>query len=171
MELQDGFPIDDVTKHAFLSLGEKGIVRSAENNFCSECTHDYKNIADIITGNDPAGLVGVDENHNVPVLTGEDADLAAQDAAQARLDVENAIDIDQTPSPSEATSVELVVMDGVVMGSTHCAYSDCTQDLAKLKGGVLCVHHKLLYGNLCCIHNCNNLKVAFTQTCVQHQNH
>ena len=141
MELQDGFPIDDVTKHAFLSLGEKGIVRSAKNNFCSECTHDYKNIADIITGNDPAGLVGVDENHNVPVLTGEDADLAAQDAAQARLDVENAIDIDQTPSPSEATSVELVVMDGVVMGPTHCAFDNCIQDLVKLKGGVLCVHH------------------------------
>jgi hypothetical protein len=171
LKLQDGLPIDDVTKHTFLSLGEKGVVRSAENNFCSECTLDYKNTADIIIGDDSVALVGVDENHNVPVLTGENADLAVQDAAQARLDAENAMDIDQTPSPSEATPVKLVVMDGVVMGPTHCAYSDCTQDLAKLKGGVLCVHHELLYGNLCCIHDCNNLKVALTQTCAQHQNH
>ena len=50
-------------------------------------------------------LVGVD-NHNVPVLTGENADLAVKDAAQARLDAENAMDIDQTPSPSEATPVK-----------------------------------------------------------------
>jgi hypothetical protein len=171
LKLQDGLPIDDVTKHTFLSLGEKGVVRSAENNFCSECTLDYKNTADIIIGDDSVALVGVDENHNVPVLTGENADLAVQDAAQARLDAENAMDIDQTPSPYEATPVKLVVMDGVVMGPTHCAYSDCTQDLAKLKGGVLCVHHELLYGNLCCIHDCNNLKVALTQTCAQHQNH
>ena len=56
------------------------------------------------------------------------------------------------------------------MGPTHCAYSDCTQDLAKLKGGVLCVHHEPLYGNLCRIHDWNNLKVAPTHTCAQHQN-
>jgi hypothetical protein len=75
------------------------------------------------------------------------------------------MNIDQTPSPSETTPVKLVVMDGIVMGPTHCAYSDCTQDLTKLKGSVLCVHHELLYGNLCCIHDCNNLKVAPTQMC------
>lgn len=169
LELKDGLPIDDVTKHAFLSLGEKGVLRSAENHFCSDCTHDYKNTADIITGDDPAGLVGIDENQNVPVLTGDDAYLAVQDAAQARLEAENAMDIDRTPSPSEASPVKMVVVDGVVMGPTHCAYYDCTQDLAKLKGGVLCIHHELLYGNLCRIHDCNNLKVAPTHTCAQHQ--
>ena len=78
--------------------------------------------------------------------------------------------IDWTPSPSEATPVKLVVMDGVVMGPTHCAYSDCTYDLAQLKGGVLCVHHELLYGNLCHLCDCNNLKVAPTQMHAQHQN-
>jgi len=76
--------------------------------------------------------------------------------------LQNAMGIDWTPSPSEATPVKLVVMDGIVMGPTHCAYSDCTQDLAKLKRGVLCVHHELLYGNLCCICDCDNLKVAPT---------
>ena len=102
MELQDGLPIDDVTKHAFLTPEEKGVIRSAENHFCSDCTYDYKHTADIIT-DDPAALVGMDENCNVSVLTGDDADLAVQNAAQARLDAENAMDIDQTPSPSEAT--------------------------------------------------------------------
>jgi hypothetical protein len=61
-------------------------------------------------------------------------------------------------------------MDGVVMGPTHCAYDDCTQDLAKLQRGVFCVHHELLYGNLCRMRDCNNPKVPSTHTCVQHQN-
>jgi hypothetical protein len=148
LELQDGLPIDNVTKHAFLTLGEKGVVRSAENHFCSDCTHDYKHTANIITGDDSAALVGVNENCNVPVLTGDGADLAVQDAAQARLDADNAMDIDWTPSPSGATPLKLVVIDGIVMGPTHCAFDDCTQNLAKLKGGALCVHHELLYGNL-----------------------
>jgi len=169
LELKEGLPLDDVTKHAFLSLGEKGVLRSAEGHFCSDCTHDYKNTADMITADDPAGLVGVDENRNVPVLTGDDADLAVQDAAQARLDAENAMDIDHTPSPSEASPVKFVSVDGVVMGPTHCAFDDCAQDLAKLKGGVLCVHHELLYGDLCRMRDCNNLKVAPTHACAQHQ--
>ena len=95
-----------------------------------------------------------------------------EDAARARFAAANAMDVDRSPSPDEeASPVKMVVMDGVVMGPTHCAYDDCTQDLAKLKGGVLCVHHELLYGNLCRICDCNNLKVAPTQTCAQHQNH
>src|ERR1700719_102501 len=92
LELKDELPIEEVTKHAFMLLGEDGVIRSAENHFCSECTHDYKRTADQITGDDPAALIGVDENHDVPVLTGENADLAVQDAAQARLDAENAMD-------------------------------------------------------------------------------
>jgi hypothetical protein len=46
LELLDGLPIDEVTKHAFSQLGENGIIRSAENHFCSECTYDYKPTAD-----------------------------------------------------------------------------------------------------------------------------
>jgi hypothetical protein len=76
LELLDGLPIDEVTKHAFNTLGENGIIRSAQNHFCSECTQDYKRAADRITGDDPAALVGIDENRSVPVLQGEDADLA-----------------------------------------------------------------------------------------------
>ena len=39
-----------------------------------------KKTADIITRDDPAALVGMDENWNVPAYVGENADLAAEDA-------------------------------------------------------------------------------------------
>jgi hypothetical protein len=68
LELPDELPIAEVTKHAFISLGEGGVIRSAEDHFCSECTHTFKHTADIITGDDP--------DHDVPALTGEDADFA-----------------------------------------------------------------------------------------------
>jgi hypothetical protein len=41
------------------------------------------------------------------------------------------MDIDSSPSPDEETPVKLVVLDGVVMGPTHCAYENCSQDLAQ----------------------------------------
>ena len=119
-----------MTKHAVISLGEEGVIRSAEDHFCSECTHTCKQTADILTGDDPAALIGIDENHDVPSLTGEDADLAVQDAAQARLNAGTAMDIDRSPSPDEETPLKLVVLDGVLMGPTHCAYENCSQDLA-----------------------------------------
>jgi len=122
LELKDGLPIDEVTKHAFQQLGENGIVRSAENHFCSECTHDYKQTADRITGDDPAAVVGIDENQSVPGLTGPDADLATRDAAQARYDAENSMLIDQTSASTGAAPVKMVVLDGIVMGPTVCFY-------------------------------------------------
>ena len=170
LELPDELPIAEVTKHAFKLFGEKGVIRSAEYHFCSECTHTFKQTADIITGDDPAALIGVDENHNVPVLTGEDADLAVQDAAQARLNAETAMDIDRSPSPDEETPLKLVVLDGVLMGPTHCAYENCSQDLAWVQRAVFCVQHQILCGNLCHICDCNNIEVDPSQTCTEHQN-
>jgi hypothetical protein len=73
-----------VTKQAFSILGENGIICAADQHTCGECTQPYKKTADIITGDDPAALVGIDENRNVPALVGEDADLAAEAAEQAR---------------------------------------------------------------------------------------
>ena len=86
------------------------------------------------------------------------------------MNVENAINIDWIPLPSEATFVKLVVMNGVVMGSTYCVYSGYIQNLTKLKRDVFYVHYKLLHGNLCHMCDCNNLKVPLTQICTQHQN-
>jgi hypothetical protein len=120
LELLDGLSIEEVTRDAFNILGEGGIIRSAENHFCSECTHNYKRTADQITADDPAALVGVDENRNVPLLQGEDADLAAQDTAQARLDAMNAMNVDEAASDTSMAPVKMVVMDGIVMGHTVC---------------------------------------------------
>ena len=78
LELSDELPIVEVTKCAFILLGEEGVIRSAEDHF-AECMHTFRQTADIITGDDPAPLIGVDENHNVPILTGEDADFAVQE--------------------------------------------------------------------------------------------
>ena len=68
LELQDGLAIDDVTKQAFSILGENGIIHAANQHTCQECTQPYKRTADMITGDDPAALVGIDENHDVPAL-------------------------------------------------------------------------------------------------------
>jgi hypothetical protein len=117
LEVQDGLAIDEITREAFNVLGEDGVIRAADQHHCSECTQPYKGTADVITGDDPAALVGVDENRDVPVLVGDGADLAAHDAAQARQQalhpdlnqISDEMDIDHAP-------VTMAVLDGIVMG-------------------------------------------------------
>lgn len=118
LELHDGLAIDDVTRQAFDILGENGIIRAADQHSCKECTQPYKRTADIITGDDPAALVDMDENQNVPALVGEHADLAAEAAEQARqnafhaastADQDMAIDY---PTNSYST---MAVVDGIVI--------------------------------------------------------
>jgi hypothetical protein len=121
LELRDGLAIDEVTKEAFKILGENGIIRAADKHSCSECTHQYKKKADILTADDPAALVGNDENRVVPPLVGEHAELARQDAARARANVNNQrlasanedMDIDHAP-------VKIVILDGWVVGPVVC---------------------------------------------------
>ena len=170
LEVKDGLPIESLVKEAYNILGEKGVIRSAENHFCSECTHKFKQTADVITEDDPAAIIGIDENHAIPVLTGEDAELAIEDAAQARDNARHAMDVDSSPSPVEESPVKLVVLDGVVMGPKHCAYDSCTESLKNARGGVFCEQHERLRGNLCRLRDCNNPKAPPSQTCVQHQN-
>ena len=116
-----GSAIKEVTKAAFRVLGESGIIRSADHHQCSECTHAYKATADILTGDDPAGVVGVDENRVVPVLVGPNANLAIRDAQRARdhaahqpqRDDDVLMDLDHAP-------VRMVVVDRIVMGHQVC---------------------------------------------------
>jgi hypothetical protein len=37
LELEDGIALDQVTKQAFSILGDRGIIRAADNHHCSEC--------------------------------------------------------------------------------------------------------------------------------------
>jgi hypothetical protein len=69
----------------------------------------------------------------------------------------------------EHAPVKMIVIDGIVMGPTHCAYDNCTADLANARGGSFCPHHEMEYGVKCRIRDCTNRKVAGTQACEEHQ--
>jgi hypothetical protein len=169
--LPDGPPIDDVTKSAFEMLGDKGYIQASHTHECSECTQPYKAIADsLLTGEDPAALVGENENRHVPTLLGEGADLAAADAAQARL---NAQQQNQPASDmnidENVAHVKMIVMDGIVMGPTHCAYDNGTSELANARGGAFCQFHDSQYGAKCRVRGCTSTKKSGTQACTEHQ--
>jgi CxC6 like cysteine cluster associated with KDZ transposases len=175
--MPNGISIEEVTKQAFIQLGDSGVISSAHNHSCSECTHEYKETADRITGDDPAAVLGVDENHQVPVLVGEGAELAIEDAAHARLNAQLAADAmdvyhssQSSSSAEEASPVKLVVMDGVVMGPTHCAFDDCIEELENARGGVFCAWHEMTHGNLCHMRDCDRPKVPPGHTCATHTN-
>ena len=163
IELQDGLNIDEVTKEAFDLLGENGIIRAADMHACDECTQPYKSTVDTFPDLDPAGVVGVDQNGVIPGLTGAVNEPVAQTSNQAEnhLADESDMDIDHAP-------VKMVILDGIVMGPQHCAYDNCTSDLANARGGSLCAFHENHLGARCRMHNCDNQKVPGTQACQQH---
>ncbi|KAM6493446.1 hypothetical protein JOM56_011580 [Amanita muscaria] len=98
--IQDGLPIDEVTKEAFTMLGENGILRSADQHECSECTHKYKRASDVIP----------DANGNVSDMVGmEERIIDVEGQAEAEQDVDE---------EDEAAQVKMVVVDGIVMGYT-----------------------------------------------------
>ena len=169
LQIQDGIAIDDVTRQAYQKLGENGIIRSAEDHFCSECTHDFKKKADVIAECDAAAVVGVDESHAVPAFSGSHGEIEEQDAMQRD---NNAMDVDDTGlagSRQSASPVKLVVMDGIVMGPRHCAYQGCIEDLANAQRGVFCYVHEMVFRNQCHIKNCSRQCLINSQTCDQHQ--
>jgi hypothetical protein len=175
-ETPDGLALDEVTKLAFQTLGEKGVIRSAQNHFCKDCTHKYKSRPDRLTGDDPAATVGIDEHQSVPPLTGPEADLAIRDAALARYNAEHAMAVDEDDSNESDESddeskapVNMIVMDGIVMGPNYCAFENCTKDLANYKNGIFCVEHEYQRQGLCHIKGCNSPKVEQTKACVAHQ--
>lgn len=97
--MEDGLSIDEVTKEAFTMLGENGIIRSADQHECSECTHKYKQAADIIP----------DANRNVSDMVGMEERVV--------LDVEGQAETEQD-ADDERAPVKMVVVDGIVMGHT-----------------------------------------------------
>jgi hypothetical protein len=148
-------------------------------------THVYKREADQIPGpNDPAGLIGVDENGQVPAFEGEVVDEVANvDLAEGQesgdseddsmeIDEELSSDFNDQSGDIEMqhSHVNMVVMDGIVMGPKHCAYANCTNDLISYKDGVFCRDHERICGKLCRVQTCQNPKTDRTQTCIQHSN-
>lgn len=118
--IQDGLPTDEVTREAFEILGEDGMIKVADQHACSECTHEYKSTSDLITEQDPAALVGVDENIPVPALNENENTQASESIIQ-----ENAMDTTLASTANDSMEVDylpvrLVVMDGIVMGPNVC---------------------------------------------------
>jgi hypothetical protein len=69
----------------------------------------------------------------------------------------------------DRASVKMIVVDGIVMGPTHCAYGDCTSDLINARGGTFCPFHETQYGAKCRVHDCLLPKLNPSQACEQHQ--
>ncbi|KIJ92135.1 hypothetical protein K443DRAFT_114035 [Laccaria amethystina LaAM-08-1] len=65
--------------------------------------------------------------------------------------------------------VTMHVVDGIVMGPTHCAYENCENELLNARGGSFCALHEQEYGNKCRIIGCNQNRVPLTMACQQHQ--
>jgi len=146
LELKDGLPIEDVTTEAFAQLGDNGLIRAAHGHTCSECTQSYKSTADVISDiNAPGG-----ENNNISVSQ------ELEDGEETNMEIDHA-------------PVKMVVLDGIVMGPTHCAFDNCTADLDNYRGGAFCANHEIQFGAKCRVRNCQNNKVESTQACNQHQ--
>jgi hypothetical protein len=112
LELNDPLNITEVTTQAFDLLGEQGIIRAADQHACSECTQPYKKASDAVM-DDPAAVVGVDENQDVPPLA-ENNRVSPQPhpaSPGSRGNSDDDMDVDER-------NVTMVVLDGVVMGPT-----------------------------------------------------
>lgn len=110
--------------------------------------------------NDPAALIGIDGHQSAPPLIEE----PTLDPAL--------IGIDNTGDPSTNTDkkyVKMVVLDGIVMGPTHCAYDNCQNDLSNHRGGSLCDYHEVELGPQCLVRNCHHNKAENTNECAAHQ--
>ncbi|KAF8876471.1 hypothetical protein BD779DRAFT_1449392 [Infundibulicybe gibba] len=166
LELDNNIPINEVTTQAFSILGEGGRIRPADGHACSECTQPFSAVPEYIPQQDPAAVVGVDENGIVPPLAIQDpaSENNSNNIEPSAIANNYANDVDADYAP-----VKMVVLDGIVMGPTHCAYDDCTDDLGNARGGVFCPHHEIIYGATCRICDCTAQNVPPTEACQAHQ--
>jgi hypothetical protein len=191
LELREDLTIHEVVTQAFAELGNAGIIESGKKHSCSECSQPYKHTADFMANEDPAAVVGADENSAVPALTGEFADLSARETtamrAAAQTRANNIHDNQMNVDNDNADNVKMVVLDGVVIAPTvnninylsikmmltcickHCAYEKCTKDLKNARGGAFCNEHEILYGDKCRIIECVRPRVHDSLACQAHQ--
>ena len=129
LELKDNLTIEEFAGEAFAMLGDAGIIEPAKDHSCSQCSQPFKATADFMTNEDPAAVIGVDENSTIPALEGEHAALSARQtdverrAARARANhinnsTANEMDVDYE-------NCTMSVVDGIVFGPKHCAYDGC----------------------------------------------
>jgi hypothetical protein len=114
------------------------------------------------------GIIGAANGHSCSECTQNyKHDMDNIDHANVNVNVEN----DAELASADHAPVKMIVMDGIVMGPTHCAYDNCTANLGNARGGAFCPHHEIQYGSQCRVRDCINVKVTATQACEEHQNH
>ena len=146
--IRDSASMEEVTQTAFITLGNNGIIQSGENHSCDECSQPYRAKSDVILNpNDPSAVLGVDN----PVT-----DQVTQENSDSEMDV-------------DMNNVTMVVVDGIVVGTKHCAYDNCTLDLANNRGGSFCQIHENEFGNKCHVRDCTESVVSKTMACAAHQ--
>ena len=123
LQLQDGLAINDVTKEAFSLLGENGIIRTADQHTCEECTQLYKQTADIMPDIDPAAVVGVDDNQAVPGLAEEATPIIPELSNQGIQSTANEMASSNEDMDIDSAFVKMVVVDGIVMGPSVCVFT------------------------------------------------
>jgi hypothetical protein len=122
LELPENLDIEEVTQQAFEKLGNGGIIEPGKEHSCSKCCQPYKDTADFMNNEDPAAVIGADENSTVPVLTGEYANLSVQEttrerqSAQLRANNLNNADPNAMDVGDDAADCSMIILDGVVMG-------------------------------------------------------
>jgi hypothetical protein len=107
--LPNRLPIEDVPAKAFEILGAGGKIKPGEGHACTECTHPYKNRQDVIPhGVRPQREVrgGIEDNEEQ-----EDEDESGSEREEPREDGQDGQDRAQN-------MVNMVVVDGIVMGTT-----------------------------------------------------
>ena len=167
-EVADNSSIQDLTRDVFAILGEQGGIRLADKHTCSECTQEHKSVADWLpVTNDAAAVLGVDENRAVPALN-DDVPRGETRHSPGPTDDDN-MDVDVE---SEKKVVKMVVMDGIVMGPTCCAFDGCEGALvnARAQGEAFCQVHKREFQDRCRVRDCRNTRVGDTQACHRHRN-
>jgi hypothetical protein len=111
------------------------------------------------------------ENGMIQAAHGHSCSECTQKYKNAADDINHAaINSEADGTSAEHAPVKIIVMDGIVMGPTHCAYDNCTAVLANAHGGSFCPHHEIEYGVNCHVCDCTNTKLAGTQACEEHKN-
>jgi hypothetical protein len=122
LELKDNLTIKEVAAEAFAKLGNAGIIEPGKAHSCSQCSQPYKSIADFMVNEDPAAVIGVDENSAVPVLEGEYANLSAHEtaverqAARRRANIINNSESETDDMDVDYDNCTMIVIDGIVFG-------------------------------------------------------
>jgi hypothetical protein len=66
-------------------------------------------------------------------------------------------------------NVTMRVIDGIVVGTKHCAYDNCTSDLINYRGGSFCQVHEHEFGDKCRVRDCTGTIIPSTMACANHQ--